>query len=133
VLGIEEAVTELQALRAYKADAELRFQHLKAEADRHRLRARDLESKIKALEKQPSVLDGIDEEFLFDGLYTIQFRRPMNGGRVLVLTRRGAKPKVMRGGTVDPLLRRGVNAVSGRSRNGPKGQAQAGSAERDGR
>lgn len=118
---LEETVAEIQALRSFKEQTQAELRDAKAEASRLRLRVKDLEAKQKALEKQPVVLDGQDEDFLFEGNYTIQFRRRGRGGRVLVLARRGGRPlQISTDSDVDGLLRKAVNQASGRSRSSPK-------------
>lgn len=84
-----------------------------------------LQEKIDVIEKDPCILDGWDEKFLFDQMCQLRFYRRADGTRRVVL-----KPRIGRMAievdydkTNASLVRKVMETVSGRKRTGKKQKA----------
>lgn len=74
---------EVEALRAENEE-------LRKQRDHARIRVKDLRTKCETLERRADVLNGMDEEFLFENHCTIQFKTQFGDGRtVRILERKG--------------------------------------------
>lgn len=88
-----------------------------------------LKRRCGLLEGQTDVLDGVDEAFLWRNRSTLQFKEDMTGQRRLVVSRRGRKNRVVTGPPGTPLLKKTMEAISGRTRDTEAQQEQAPSGE----
>jgi hypothetical protein len=111
---------ELRKLRERDTAATLQIKDLERKLSQSEQWVRRLREKVSVLERHPTVLDGIDENWLWDNRAEMTFKRNLDGNRTLEIRSRGRVSARVhhRPGTPggDHLLRKALNEASGREK-----------------
>lgn len=115
--GLEALVSELKSLRDFKTFQEAFTKDLEKKLDHAEYWVRKLREKCSILEKKPVVMDGVDEQWLWDNQATLTFKRGLDGRRRLEIRSRG---RVL---ARESELRAALEEASGRTRGRKAHQA----------
>ena len=108
-------LADLRGSREREADLSEGVGRLRDELDAALRRVKELEARVRLMEKAPVVLDGVDEALLWRGA-TIKLRPRFGGGRQVTISLRGRPRVVVHGTDDDLLLGRAVGEACGRQR-----------------
>jgi hypothetical protein len=121
LVQFESIGDELRKLRERDEAATAQIKDLEKKLGHAEQWVRRLREKCEVLEKNPAIVDGVDEQFLWDKRCTLEFTRHVDGNRRLRIKDRGQRTLALvthrpgqPGG--DDMLRRAINKASGRDR-----------------
>lgn len=120
---LEGLLKEIADLRAYKVEQDKIVKSLERKLDQAEKALRKQREKVATLEARPSVVDGLDEDWLWRQDATVTFKTRFGGGRTVTIDGRGKRVRKS-GKENEALLRVALEEASGRTRGRPAAQAQ---------
>jgi hypothetical protein len=128
---IEALIAEVRDLRAYKAENDKFVKSLERKLESAEKALRKTREKVATLEARPVVIDGIDEEWLWEHDAQITFKQKFGGGRTVHVDARGRKRVMRHGKASEPLLKEALEDASGRQRGRAADEASPRSSQSD--
>lgn len=120
---LESLVTEHRALKEANEELRREVRDLARNLAAAEKAARGLRDKLALAERPAALLDGRDEEFLWNNQARIEFTQRLDGGRSVKIKSPSRTLSRVTGGPGEPLLGRAMEDASGRARNRSEDQA----------